>query len=403
MVRNKYILWLISGIPIVALFLLHPSQLGKIGIVDGKEVVGFMFAFFALLVVLTRKYFSFILDEYHIALAIQFIFFLLFALIKDNFGDFLSAATIIGVMVFYSILKNSDELIVRSAKLYIWIMSLVSIGALVAFIGFYLGYFEHTFLARINSEYDLYLIGPSLTPEVLSISGIVRPSGPFTEPGQLGIHIVFALIMNLLLGCNRKIEAILLAGGIVTLSLGTYVALLLYVVLYRINYYKFLNIILPAIVVVSTIFISLYVNEYIEDYIYVRSEDITNFGNRGMGYSLFFENIHLINFFGVDEMQSDLLFAASADATAFGMFLRYGIIGGLIVNIHVIIFLINAIGGILKSNIYKRRILLVITCIVVSMLFHRPFVVMFSFYLLLLLIQRLSIPGNKLVTEKYYD
>jgi len=400
MTKNNYSRWVVSCIPIFVLLSLHPSQLGKIGIVNGKVLALSFFVLFIIMVFFLKKKISLKINVYQVVLFIQIFFFMLFSIFSESSAELLSVWTLLSVFVFYSFLRSDDELLVRSARFYVLVMSAISVGSLIAVIGFYSGYFRQIFLITTGSGRDLYLIGPSLTTETLIHDGIVRPAGPFTEPGQLGVHIIFALILNFLLGCNRKREVVLFMGGLFTLSLGTYVSLFLYLILLRLKLSKTVRLLFPVLISISVLLVFLYFYKDVFDYVYMRIANLTNFGNRLMGYQVFFDNLYAVDLFGIDEKYSDMFYTASTDATVFGMFIRYGYLGGILVNLHVFIFLIKALQGALRSNILKARILFTIVCMMISILLHRPFVLMFSFYFLTLLVHSLSIPRSKLFCMK---
>jgi len=390
---NEYRNWVLSGIPIVLLLCLHPSQLGKLGIIDGKVAAFFLFAVFITTYFVKNEKVTAAIDTYDAVLFVQIVFFLLLSIFFDA-ANVLTAGTLLALAVVYWVSKSDAVLLVHSARAYVWLMSAISIASIAAVIGFYSGYFQQVFLVTTESARDLYLIGTSLTTETFIQDGIVRPAGPFAEPGQLGVHLTFALILNYLLGCNRKYEAVLILGMLATLSMGAYLTLMLYLILLRLravrgaHWFYFLVCILIGLSLLS-------LDEKLQNYLGARIPTLFTLGNRELGYEAFFNNMHAINLFTTDAGVLDQLSESSVEATAFGMIMRYGYLGAIIVNLHLFVFFTKQSRAVLLGGRGKRTIAFVIAVTVLSMLLHRPFVIMFSFYYLILLTSKLSIPKRE--------
>lgn len=387
-------------LPILSIFFLHPSQLGKIGIVNGKYL-----SILLLLLFFASKYNAKVLcklNSYQLILVIQILFFLALSIFTGDYTNLLTAASLLLIFIYYLYLRADADLLVKAARFYVLVMSIISILALISLIGFYLGLFKQSLIATTESGRNIYLMGPSLSVETLSHDGIVRPAGPFIEPGQLGLHIIFALLINYLLGGDKKKELCLIIGVLATISMGAYVALIIYLFLSNALSIKFKKLAIYASILLTILTVFIFTNDFLLEYITSRLDNVLTLGNRLQGYEAFFENIKYISIFGVDQRYLHIYTDASTGATFFGTFVQFGYLGAIIVNLQLIVFFLYgalklSVGGLQSTKLQY----LMVMSIIGSFLLHRPFILMYSFYILFLILTGLlNIKSNVRIHNK---
>jgi len=78
---------------------------------------------------------------------------------------------------------------------------------------------------------------------------IVRVAGYFDEPGTFAFFIIHALILNKLYFDSKRIELILIVGGVVTLSMAFFISIFLYMCFF---YFR-LKVLLPTLLIILAV------------------------------------------------------------------------------------------------------------------------------------------------------
>lgn len=92
---------------------------------------------------------------------------------------------------------------------------------------------------------------------------IIRPSGFFDEPGALAFWGIYVLVINKIFIGNKRLEFILIASLVFTLSLAYYIQLIIYLVLF---YGKNIKTSLPIVVFILAVFAYISLNSGSEIY-----------------------------------------------------------------------------------------------------------------------------------------
>lgn len=379
----------LAWIPILSLLFLHPSQLGKVFAVDGK-VFAFLLLFIFIAILWLRKVkINAKVDIFQAILLFQILYFFWFSLQNVQPSYIFTAITLLLVFLYYTVVGYNDALLFKSAKLYVNIMSLIALGASISFLGFYSGLIPQVYFTTTDTGRELFLIGPSFTTELLTRDGIVRPGGIFTEPGQLSLHILFGLMLNFFTVKNKWAEIFMIFGVITTLSLGGYMGLLIYIFFLKLRVtWKqvfIFSFALLTILAIAYVIIINFVEEYMINYAIDRVSTLESGGNRGYGYNVFFENARYVGFFGTEKFFIDRFGDYDIDATFFGPFLQYGWVGGTVIMSHVVFFIVYSF---FKPVVKNIRYSLGVGLMIAFFLYHRPFVLMYSFYILLLFVNK---------------
>lgn len=184
--------------------------------------------------------FSFFHGQFHqlayIAISIQYVAILLLYVYVNNFYSFQ-----------------------KMAKSLIYLMSLMVILGAIAFVLGLIGRIE-VFSTHKNTDtrtaYN-FLLTYSNTVIFIGKSIIIRVAGFFDEPGTLAYYITFTLLINKIYDFSKKMEWILIVGGICTLSLAFYITVILYLILFYGNWKQFKYFFLGLVIISSLL---LYVN-----------------------------------------------------------------------------------------------------------------------------------------------
>ena len=392
---------ILAILPIITILFLHPSQIGKIYLINGKLISILIFFIYLFILIYKRTKFNSQINIFQFILLFQIIYFILIFFIEFKVSNIYTALTLLIIFLYYSVIKNNQEIIFKSSKLFVQIISYVSIFSSLSFLLFYSGLIDQISLGTTETGREIYLIGFSFTTEVLSRDGIVRPGGFFAEPGQLGVHILFALLLNFLYLKNKKFEIFLIIGMISTLSLGGYIGLIIYLIFLKFKItpkylvYSFFSLLIISFI--GYIIVNNFVDEFMIDYVIDRLSTLGSGGNRTNGYIVFLNNLEFVDLFGISDFNSNRFADYDIEATFFGPFFQYGKLGGFIVILHVLVFLTSSIIYPLKNN---RLFSIGISFVILSFMYHRPFVLMYSFYLLLLIVYTALIQKNTLYPDK---
>ncbi len=178
--------------------------------------------------------FSFFHSQFHqigyVSLSIQYIATLLLYLYVYN---------------YYSIHKM--------AKSFLYVMVIM---AIMGGIAFFLGLIGRAEIYSIHQNTDgrtaynfFWTYSNAIFPVGQGI--VIRVAGFFDEPGTFAYFLTFALLLNKIYDFSKKIEYILIIGGLFTLSLAFYITIIVYFILFYGNFKQLKYLILGAILIIS--------------------------------------------------------------------------------------------------------------------------------------------------------
>jgi hypothetical protein len=164
-----------------------------------------------------------------ILLAIQMIYFLFASMFHEDAAFLALFFQALAILIAYLFSVNYIKLESLINSILIFTCFMVIAG----FLAFFLAYFE---IITPVAEY-INPDGRPLYNYILTFSNyvifmdsiqIVRVAGYFDEPGTFAFFIIHALILNKLYFDSKKIELILIVGGVVTLSMAFFISIFLY-------------------------------------------------------------------------------------------------------------------------------------------------------------------------------
>ena len=162
---------------------------------------------------------------------IQSLFWLAIHFNNNNefFGIIFTFASVISIFLFFTLSGLNKDFYDTLAKYYVSFMIILGVLANISIFGYYAGLFEQSILFQAG-DINYYRIGFTVCNTVLNkdIYGAVRPSGIYNEPGQFGIHLLFALYIQNFLQKAVKKETILIISIIITFSTGALIGLFIY-------------------------------------------------------------------------------------------------------------------------------------------------------------------------------
>ncbi len=365
-----------------------PSLLGKFDYFNGKYLI---IPSIIIIIYSAIRNIKLKVDYFELCIILQILYFTLLI----SFYEFNEVFTIFSLclnLLIYRLIISNEKLTKEIANNYVIFMCLISLFSIVGLIGFYLNYFNHEQIIGLNVDRAIYLIGTTFTSESIWHDGIVRASGIYAEPGQFAVSLTFALIFAQFIRLKKIFQSLLLAGIISTMSMGGYFAIFILII----STLKLRLVIALALTLALMLLLYQYLLSPIApvDYTLMRLKEFDGLGNRSLSYSIGLENIGEISFFGTKKELYNELLHYDVDATLFGYFYRYGLIGGFISFLHVFLFLGYQFKIIIHASNNLRQIFIGILLIVTSILIHRPFVLLLSFYIFLLLTINLE---NKLL------
>jgi hypothetical protein len=318
------------------------------------------------------------------------IFIIVLVALSESTADISYLYKTMGILVsvgFISVFFSSDLLDMR---IFVKVVVLFSLGilllAVLSTVFAFLGYIDPIPLfSRTEGGEVVYRVGCTFSNEVaLAGAGyFIRPSGVFSEPGMLAMHVILAIITNALVLDNRKYELLLILFGLFTSTLSFYLFLFVFFVLFK--RWKALAF-FALVILCAVVIIPLVTN--IEDTLVwqVTMRRIKLFFGEGFGSNRYratmevLSNLGKLNILGCVSLES--FNSKGAEATIFGPFLAYGLVGGLFAYLHIFLFV--AIPFFMCCKSPNRRVstrMLAIFTLLLLNLFHRPFTYHFLYYI----------------------
>lgn len=172
---------------------------------------------------------TYIPSSFYVCCLIQALIWIIFSIIHS---DTSYITRIIFIILTILQLASMDKIIGLKNTIYLHnkFLTAQSVLAALAFILFFIGILSPIIEFQLRDSRPAYFLGITFTN---SISGnIIRPSGFFDEPGALAAWGIYALIFNKLFYGNKKIEYLLIASLMLTLSLAYYIQVAIYFLLF---------------------------------------------------------------------------------------------------------------------------------------------------------------------------
>lgn len=180
----------------------------------------------------------------HTTIIIQIITWICYFIIHAD-SSYLSRLLFI-VLTFTSLsILLYEGSIVRFAKTYNWVITIMAIAGLPVFFLFALGLLHPIFTFTNLDGREAGFFG--ITCSNAYTSGICRVAGFFDEPGAFAFWGIYALLINKLFFNNRKVEIGLIIGLLTTLSAAYFVQLCLYILFFYTRNIKYLIVILTVL------------------------------------------------------------------------------------------------------------------------------------------------------------
>jgi len=316
------------------------------------------------------------------------VFFLVFMI--DGFAGHLKAiGTLLSIgiiSVFFRSYLLDIRSFVRIAVLFTLVVLLLSAVSTVLA---YVGYFRPIPLFDRGNGEIVYRVGYTISNTVYPAGWgyFIRPGGVFIESGQLAMYTALAIIANAVVLNNHKYERLLIFLGLFTASLGFFVYLLAFLILFR--RWKMLGFFVGSFLLALLLFgeSALPKGNIVAQHTLGRVDSFFTVGiggNRAAATQLVFSNLGKLPLLG---SANDSVFRApGADATILSPFLRYGIVGGIFPYLHILLFIMVPMpaGAQSKLQIDIQKNMFAIFILLMLSLFHRPFTLHFLYYIYLI-------------------
>lgn len=189
----------------------------------------------------------------------QSIFFIFpFSLLHSEFhtGYYISLSLqYVSILILYAYVSTIYS-VHKMAKSFVYVVCLMAIlGSVCFFLGLIGAIYPVSTYKNIDGTtgYNFLL---TFTKAIFPITGksfIIRVAAFFDEPGTFAYFITMAMLINKIYEISRKVELILIVGGIFTLSIAFYIVLATYLIVFyfsfrrrTLKYFLFLGVLLIA-------------------------------------------------------------------------------------------------------------------------------------------------------------
>jgi len=261
-------------------------------------------------------------------------------------------------LIIYIILNNyiNQDVFVTRLMYFILIMSALGVITFILCIAFNVSYFSEFQNPDGRTGYN-FILNFTNTFFDIRTAKIIRPAGFFDEPGTLAFYIIIAIILNDLTISNKKIRTSLFFCGIFTLSIAFYAISTLYMLLRFKSKYIKKTIVFSTITIIIGMGIYSQIDESKKSILYGYTfERIGSFFSSDNGNSSSYFNgdnrSDLIELSKVAIRQSPIIGVgisyASKSGTIFfgkfmganflGIFAVHGLLGGLILSLHILYY-----------------------------------------------------------------
>lgn len=309
----------------------------------------------------------------------------------------LTVPTLFGVLVAYLALESGlvgvEELVHAYVVLMIVLLFLAAISVLLALVGKVHPLPVYGRGTSGSGGTTVYVVGFTMSNAIIDFGNgyFVRPSGLFDEPGQFGIMVTLAILANAVVMRRLSYEILLIVLGLFTVSLGFYVSIFLYLMLWRLRIWG-----LASIALLLTLAAGLAVEAQSgEGLIYSQTVGrvVALFSSESFGGNRFADSVTgldllwEVGFWGFNAKELSGYDTSEIAATFFGPFMYFGLLGGVILYAHI--FFLGAAGAwwsqgnfvqLLHSDSFRVFVVMVVS------LYHRSSCLYFLYYLMLLAI-----------------
>jgi hypothetical protein len=286
-------------------------------------------------------------------------------------------------LIIYIILNNyvNQDVFIKRLMYFILIMSVLGVITFILCIAFNVSYFSEFKNPDGRTGYN-FILSFTNTFFDINTAKIIRPAGFFDEPGTLAFYLIIAIILNDLTISNKTIRILLFFCGVFTLSVAFYAISTLYMLLrFRSKYIK-KTLFFSTITIIIGMGIYSQLDESKKSILYGYTfERIGSFFSAGNGSSSnYFKGDNrsdLINLSKEAIKQSPIIgvgisyaskpgtpfFGKFMGANFLGIFAVHGLLGGLILSLHILYygwvsFRTNRFGVEIKSFIIYFLLLL---------------------------------------------
>lgn len=224
----KFDIAIILGL--LALFSSYPYIFECLVSIPHVSVTGPIFMVVGLLILMLTKNRRFLYHNVMVLwVCLQMVLWLLYFVIHSD-STYISRV----FFVFYTLsivlcLARRGQLL-KFVKIHSWIMGIMAIGALLAFILVFAGILQP--LSYFSLQDGRFAASYGLTCTNSVFGNVIRTAGFFDEPGAFAFWGIYALVFNRLFIKNRYLEYFLIIGLLTSLSAAYFVQLPLYVGLF---------------------------------------------------------------------------------------------------------------------------------------------------------------------------
>jgi len=252
----------------------------------------------------------------------------------------------------------------KTIKSFLLLITAMSVLAVIAFFLALLGWLQPTFLYDRNADEKIYSYILTFTNVVYFFNGFefIRPSGFFTEGGELAFFITHAFLINKISINNKWVEILLIVSGIFTLSLAFYLSMALYYLFFFLNkknLYKVIIIVSIIIIVFWALSILKNYSSPVKTFYYLTIDRFSISGNSGQ--LIKGNNRTSIISQGIEYFYINPIFGSGfsytwnnfplAIASIMGPLISFGIVGTFFLFLHVIYLSIISVIKIKCANI----------------------------------------------------
>ena len=252
---NFLLIWILftSAAPFTFIFAV-PNHPHKILIAGGLALTSFLLVIKGRIILPNRTMVGIL-----IAQAFFFVFPLSFLHGEFHQGSYITISIqYIAILLLYIYVYNFYS-IHKMAKSFIYVITLMAIMGTAAF---FLGIVGAIDIFSTHQNLDTrtaynFLLTFSNSINHVGRAIIIRVAGFFDEPGTFAYYITFALLINKIYDFSKKLEWILIIGGIFTLSMAFYITLSVYLIIFYGNFKRLKYFLLGSIIITS---LGFYVN-----------------------------------------------------------------------------------------------------------------------------------------------
>lgn len=310
-------------------------------------------------------------------LAVQFFGYFLAGIVHGNIlGSIDNLLTMFLAIVLVYLIDNTMGFVTFFKRYNKWILLMAVMGALTFFLVSFFGMQPFSYAQDRAGGLEgktLFNYILTFTKSDETIIGLIRYSGFFDEPGAMGYWGMYALVINQLFIKDKRLEVVLIISLIFTLSMGYYIQVVAFLLLYHVSSKNigqgFLIFALIALVVVGIRSTEGTENNELYERTFGRIESIQNDAKYGAGLAVDDRESYTQN--ALREFQENPLFGTSRTDVVVGnnvyeTLALYGIVGTVFILFPFILLLIWSIK-------YKDLELFKAVIVIVLGFTHRPF------------------------------